>query len=413
MRESTLSAMSRDGDDVMSAQPQPQPAAPEPWQPWRLAALSLGQVVSWGILFYAMIVAAPVVAEDTGWPLALVTALFSAGLVTSAIAGVPVGHWLDAKGPRGVMTLGSALGAVGLIVVAGAPEPWLFGLGWLVAGTAQAATLYQAAFTVLARRYDLRRRGAMTILTLAGGLASTIFAPIVAGLLSVIDWRSTFLMLAGVLAVVTVPLHWFTLERRWAPLPTTAVAEVGPGVRAVLRSRRFWALEIGTLLLVAALYMVTLSVIPLYSEKGMDYGLAAWALGLLGAGQVAGRLLYIAIPRTSAPWVPLVATAATGAVALALMALTPGPTWLLIALAIVAGAVRGAQTLVQGSAVIERWGAATYGALNGVYAAPITIVAALGPALGPMAAAAVGGYGAMALIASGCALLAIVFARAS
>ena len=59
----------------------------------------------------------------------------------------------------------------------------------------------------------------MTIVTLAGGLASTVFAPIVAGLLTVLDWRTMFLVLAGTLLVLTLPLHWFFLERSWDPLP--------------------------------------------------------------------------------------------------------------------------------------------------------------------------------------------------
>jgi len=389
------------------------PRAAEPWQPWRLAALSIAQVVSWGILFYAMIVAAPVVAADTGWPLTVVTMLFSLGLIVSAIAGVPVGRWLDAHGPRDIMTIGSVVGAGGLVVVSAAPDPWLFGTGWVIAGAAQSAVLYQAAFTVLARRYTRRRRGAMTILTLAGGLASTIFAPIVAALLATVHWRATFLILAAVLAVVTIPLHGFTLERRWAPAPDRRSGEVAPSVRAVLRTRRFWALEIASLLLVTGLYMVTLAVIPLFTEKGMDYELAAWALGLLGAGQVAGRLLYVAVPHATAPWVPLAVTAALAAIALAALALVPGPDGLLVAIAIAAGAVRGAQTLVQGSAVIERWGAGGYGAINGVFAAPITIVAAIGPALGPAVAVALGGYGTMAIAAAGAALLAAVVARLS
>ena len=60
-----------------------------------------------------------------------------------------------------------------------------------------------------------------------------------------------------------------------------------------------------------------------------------------------------------------------------------------IAIGIVAGAVRGAQTLVQASAVADRWGTRNYGSINGVFAAPITAVTALGPALGPV----VGGWG--------------------
>ena len=63
--------------------------------PVRLAALSVGQVVSWGILYYALIVAAPAIADDTGWSLVTVTAAFSGGLVISALAGVVVGRLLD------------------------------------------------------------------------------------------------------------------------------------------------------------------------------------------------------------------------------------------------------------------------------------------------------------------------------
>lgn len=377
----------------------------EPWQGGRLAGLSVGQVISWGILFYAMIVAAPVVADETGWALPLVTALFSAGLVASALVGVPVGRLLDTRGPRAIMTIGSGVGSAGLVVVALAPDPLWFGAGWIIAGSAQAAVLYQAAFTVLTRRYRARRRGAMTILTLAGGLASTVFAPIVAGLLTVTDWRTAFLILAAFLAVTTVPLHWFTLEHRWDPLPQ-APDETAHTVAAVVRTRRFWALLLATLLLVIALYMVTLAIIPLFMEKGLGYELSAWALGLLGAGQVIGRLIYVAIPRSAAAWVPLVATSLLAAVALALLAVIPGPAWLLILVAVGAGAVRGAQTLVQGSAVAERWGSRSYGAINGVFAAPITIVAALGPALGPVAATAAGGYTAMSLLAAAVALCA-------
>lgn len=378
----------------------------------RLAALSIGQVISWGILFYALIVASPAIADDTGWPVALVTLSFSSGLIASAAAGVFVGRWLDARGPRLIMTIGSVVGPAGLIVVVIAPNLAVFTIGWVIAGFAQSAVLYQAAFTVIARRYGSRRRGAMTILTLAGGLASTVFVPIVASLLTVTDWRTTFLLLAGVLLVTTVPLHWFSLERRWRPIVHDGHANLHT-VSSVIRTRRFWMLEASMLALAAALFSVTLALIPLFTEKGMSYQLAALALGLLGAGQVIGRLLYVAIPHTAAPWIPLTATAGLSAVFLALLALVPGPPWLLISIGIAAGAIRGAQTLVQGSAVADRWGTHNYGAINGVVAAPITFVGAFGPALGPLLVLATGSYSTMAMIAVALAAISLAFARFS
>ena len=166
----------------------------------RLAALSIGQVVSWGILYYALIVAAPAIADETGWSVSSVMLCFSGGLIVSAVAGIVVGRRLDDRGPRLVMTLGAVLGTLGLVIVSAAPDLVVFTLGWVVCGLAQSAVLYQAAFTVIARRHGDARRAAMTIVTLAGGLASTVFAPVVAGLLGVLDWRATFLVLAAVTA---------------------------------------------------------------------------------------------------------------------------------------------------------------------------------------------------------------------
>lgn len=377
----------------------------------RLAALSLAQVVSWGILYYALIVASPAIALDTGWPLALITALFSLGLVVSAVAGVVIGRLLDSRGPRSVMTVGSAVSVVGFVIVACAPTPLVFALGWVVAGAASAAVLYQAAFTVIARRYGARRHGPMTIVTLAGGLASTVFAPLVAGLLTMTDWRTTFLILAGVLALVTIPIHAFTLERSWAPTAAASGTDAPHTTSTVLRTRRFWFLEISMVAATVALYSVTLAAIPLLTEKGLTFELAAVGLGLLGAGQVVGRLLFVVLPRSTAPWVPVAIVGVLSAASLVALALVPGPAWLLISVAVIAGAVRGAQTLVQGNAVADRWGTENYGAINGVFAAPITIAAALTPAVGPLLAGGIGSYAAMALVMAGVALVSAIFAR--
>lgn len=377
----------------------------------RLAALSVGQVVSWGILYYALIVAAPEIADDTGWPLVAVTSAFSGGLIVSAIAGVAVGRLLDERGPRIVMTLGSAVGAAGLVIVSFAGDLLVFAAGWVVCGLAQSAVLYQAAFTVITRRYGDRRRTPLTVLTLAGGLASTVFAPIVALLLGVLDWRTSFLVLAGVLAVITVPLHWTSLERSWPQPPDAHHAAPAHTVSSVIRTRRFWLLEVTMIVLTVALLSATLAGVPVFMEKGLTFELAALGLGLIGAGQVIGRLLFLVRPSGASPWVPVVAVALVGGLALAAFAAVSWPPWLLIGIGIVAGAVRGAYTLIQASAVADRWGTRNYGSINGAFAAPITIAAALTPAIGPAVAAGVGSFSGMVAIMAGAALAAVVTAR--
>jgi MFS family permease len=376
----------------------------------RLIALALGQIVSWGVLYYGLIVAASRIEAETGWPLALITTLYSISLVVSAICGIVVGRLLDRRSPRAVMTLGSVLGVAGFVVVALAPNLIVFTAGWVIVGIAESAVLYQAAFTVITRRHGDRRHTPLLILTLAGGLASTIFAPVTAGLLGVLDWHGTFLVLAGILAVVTIPVHWFSLEARWPP-----VEHERPGaqhtVASMLREPRFWFLELSTLAVYLALYSVTLTAIPVFTERGMSFDLAALALGLIGAGQVAGRLLFVAVPKRTAPWVVLSAVGLLSAISLLLLGVVPGPVSLLIVLGVLAGAIRGAQTLVNASAVADRWGTSNYGAINGVFAAPVTILTALAPAIGPLVAAAVGTFSGMALVMAGVALVGAIIAR--
>lgn len=377
----------------------------------RLAALSVGQVVSWGVLYYALLVSSTTIAEQTGWPLAAITACFSAGLIASALAGMVVGKLLDDVGPRLVMTAGSVVAVAGFVVVALAPNIPVFALGWVICGVGQAGVLYQASFTVITRRYGERRQGALTILTLAGGLASTIFAPINAALLTVLDWRITFLLLAAVVAVVTIPLHAFSLERRWPDRPPPHPDEDVHTVTTVLRSRRFWFLEITSIALMASIYCVTLNAIPLFTEKGFSFGLAAIALGLLGAGQVVGRLLFLLIPRGTKPWMPVMLVGILMTALLVLLAVVPGPVWLVVLVGILAGAVRGALTLINANAVSDRWGTRNYGSINGVYSAGTTIVGALTPAIGAVIAAGTGSFAAMALIMAGVAALAALLAR--
>ena len=285
-----------------------------------------------GASYYALPAAVRPISEDTGWDPALITGAFSAGLLLSAAAGVPVGRALDRVGP-------------------------------------------------------------LTVLTLIAGFTSTIFAPLTAALSNGIGWRAAFLVLAGLLGVITVPLHARYLNRSW----TSAQHGVNPAVvrhrvRDIRRSPEFIGLQGLMVLLCLGLYTVTLNIIPLLMEKGAGYATAAFGLGLIGAGQVGRRLIFSAIP--SGARLPVITVTAT--VAILVLALLPGPAALLIAAGMLAGAVRGCQTLLQATVVADRWGTAGLGTLQGAFAAPLTAATALAPAAGPAMAAWLGSYTNMA-----------------
>ncbi|MFG2234494.1 MFS transporter [Streptomyces sp. NPDC048723] len=370
-----------------------------------LPALCATQVTSWGILYYAFPVLGSRITADTGWSPAATTAAFSGALLVSAVAGIPIGRILDRRGPRAVMTAGSALGTLALLVIAAAPNLAAFSAGWLLAGVAMAATFYPPAFAALTRWWGPHRVRALTIVTLAGGLASTVFAPLTASLAEHLSWRATYAVLAAILAAVTIPAHALALRAPWpaAPPPPPAI-----GRTPVPRSRPFLLLAAAFTLSSFAMYAVVMGLIPLLTERGATPIQAAWALGLGGAGQTLGRTLYASLSARTSVTTRTATLIALGGATTAALALTPGPVPLLVILAVLAGVVRGNLTLLQATAVTDRWGTAQYGRLSGLLGAPAHIAAALAPWAGAVLAGPLGGHQNLFLLLAALSLVATI-----
>jgi len=379
-----------------------------------LVVLCVTEIVSWGVLYYAFPVLAPSIAVDTGWSVSALTGAFSASLIVSALVGIPVGRWLDRLGPRRVMTAGSVLAVPAIVLIATAPSFPLFVTGWVLAGIAMAGTLYAPAFAAVTRWWGSRRVTALTAVTLLAGLASTVFAPLTAALLGPLGWRDTYLVLAAVLAVVTIPAHLLGLRGHW-PAPESGRLD-GRAAHApadIVRSRAFRVLVVAVALATFAAYAVVVNQVPLLIARGLSTTEAAWALGLGGLGQVLGRLGYGRLARALSVRARTMAILAAAAATTLLLGILPGPTALLIAAAMLAGAARGVFTLLQATAISDRWGATHYGRLNGLLNAPAMVATALSPWAGAALAEVLGGYPAVFIVLAVLAALAATLTAGS
>jgi MFS family permease len=184
-----------------------------------VATLFVTETVTWGIVYYGFPVFLRPMEHDLGASRVAVTGAFSVGLGVSALAALPVGRWIDRHGARGVMTAGSCLATLLTFAWARVQSlPALYAV-WFGLGVAMAATLYEPAFAAIVSWFTRRRDRALLTVTLAAGLASTIFMPIEAWLLSRVGWRSAVMILAVVLGVITIPMHAVLLRRPPATLP--------------------------------------------------------------------------------------------------------------------------------------------------------------------------------------------------
>lgn len=375
-----------------------------------LIILCLTQVTSWGVLYYAFPVLAANITADTGWSTTSITAAFSLSLIVGALVGIPVGRRLDRYGPRRIMTAGSVVACVAIVGIALAPTLSLFYLGWILAGISMSAIFYQPAFAALTRWWGARRVTALTAVTLAGGLASTIFAPTTAWLNSQLDWRDTYILLAAVLGLITVPAHWFGLRGHW-PTPTGEIGRTQVGApREIVRSRAFFLLAAAMSLSAFALYAAMINIVALMLDRGYPPKIAAITLGIGGIGQVAGRLGYKRLSDLLSVRTRMAVIFGIGAGAVALQAGVAGPAWILIGLAVMAGAARGITTLLQATAITDRWGPVHYGRLSAVLGAPVMIAIAVAPVAGSALAHALGSYPTMFATLAGIAVLATTLA---
>jgi hypothetical protein len=347
---------------------------------WRgVCALGVAQIVSWGTLFYAVAVLAAPMERDLGVGDVLLFGAFTAGLFVSGLAAPVMGRRIDVAGGRGVLAFGSLTGALACLVLALAQAPWHMVTGWLLAGLAMSACLYDPAFATLHRAAGTHYRRAVTVVTLFGGFASTVFWPLSQYLLDTVGWRDALLVYALLHLAVCLPLHVFLTP---PPVDETAHAvEVRASVAPAHVPAAFaW---LAASLSIAAFLAAALSahLIGLLTARGLGPRDAVLVGSLIGPMQVAGRLMEMSFGARVSP--RAVGFLAFGLMALAL-ALLPfvGSAWILaLAYALLYGWSNGVMTIVRGTVPAELFGSRGYGALLGRLARPQFICKAAAPVM--------------------------------
>ena len=177
----------------------------EPWKIIRILAFT--QIVSWGMLYYAITILAPDIQRELGWRPEIVFGAFSWSLLIAGLASTPAGILLDRFGGRTVMCAGSLLAGAGLITLGITHSIIVYFAAWTILGVAMALTLYEAAFATINREFMSMARKGISIVTLSGGFASTVFWPLTLKLNTVVGWRDTFLIYGVVQLALCAPLH--------------------------------------------------------------------------------------------------------------------------------------------------------------------------------------------------------------
>ena len=370
-----------------------------------VAALAVTTTISYGVLFYAFSAILDPMRLKLRISATAATGALALASLTSAVLSVPVGRWLDIRGGRGLMTVGSILATAGMLAWSQAGSAIELYAAFVVIGVASAMVLYPPAFAIIvAVTAPQRRATALLGVTLVAGFASSIFIPTTGQLIQAFGWRHALAILAGLLGLATIPLHALAL-RHTRPQRSTPAAPQAANPTRVLRDGGFWLLATAFVLHSAALAVIGVHLVTYLTRLGHSPTTAASLTGLLGLLSVTGRVVMTVLRR----WLPIVGITAVIVSAQGVaVAILPAAGHSVLGTAgclIVFGLGFGIASLAKPAILLDRYGDHGYATIAGILGTPTTIAAALAP-LGAAALAAEAGYTTLILVAGAACLLA-------
>ena len=363
----------------------------QPYNPRLVAWLSLAQLISWGSIFYLFALLMEPLERELGLSRAQVSLAFSLALLVEGLMAYPVGRWIDRGHERAVLTAGSVLAGCGLAMLGQVTS--LVGLYavWMVLGVAMAGVLYSPAFALVTRRFAHDFRRAIITLTFLGGLASTVFIPLIAWLMSALGWRQTVLFLALLHWLVCAPLHVLVL--RAAPQPRPGAQTEGghapsdqlADVRQLLRSQPFLLIGLFVTLLMAVTVAIPAHLVSLLRENGLSQ---TWVIAMpaaIGVIQVLGRvLLYFFEHRMDLHKVNRLVPVLIPLGFLVLLLAPVLAQWQVVAVGLFVllyGLGNGMLTIVRGTAIAQYVSRSHVATLNGALGLPLALARAGAPLL--------------------------------
>lgn len=349
-----------------------------------LPAIGLGitQIMGYGTLMYAYAVLLPHMATDLGLSLSQIFGVLSAGLLFGGLVSPLSGHLTDRFGGRWVMVGGSVFAGFALIAMSFVTTWQQLFFTILLAEGAGMFVLYNVAFAAVARLdLSVPARRSISIITLFGGVASTIFWPLTLALFNAHGWQTTWMILGVAYLIVSLPIHALVFRGRERDAQATMQAQNAdwPELQGETRRRGMVWMVISFIFSGYIMGAVMTLWVANVQDLGHTAAMAALAGAVIGPFKTVGRFFEMLITRNMHPlstYLLALSLQFCGfAVLLSVGFTVPG---ILIAAAIY-GMGDGIKTIVRGTLPLALFGHKGYGARLGWIASVSMAVYATAP----------------------------------
>jgi len=272
--------------------------------------------------------------------------------------------------------------------------------------------LYTPVFAVVTRRFPDDFRRAIITLTFLGGLASTVFIPVSAGLIHSLGWRHALWVLAALHLLVCAPIH--ALQLRDAPRGMTRSTGTSASPAALVRSAPFLLIAVFSVGMMGVTAALPPHMISLLRGNGLD---ERWVIAIpagIGLFQVVGRVLLYFFEHhfdlhLANRLIPLLIP-----IGIATLLLGAGHPWAAVLFVLLYGMGNGMLTIVKGTAIAQYVNREHVASLNGALGLPTAIARAATPLVLGLLWNPDAGYAwglGLLLVMSGVAVFALLLAQ--
>lgn len=278
-----------------------------------VAAGGLLGCVAIGAMFSLPVFLRPIAAE-TGWSITGISSAMTVAFIAMAFGSMAWGSLSDRVGPRFVVLAGSVLLAASLALASRTTSLLAFQLVFGIFVGGSTAAIFAPMMACVTGWFDTHRSLAVSLVSAGMGMAPMTMAPLAAWLVTLHDWRTSLLIIAGLVAAIMIPTALLirrppALTGEEAPAASSEEAEPSMSLGEAVRSPQFITLMLTnffccathsgpifhTVSYAVACGIPLIAAVSIYSLEGLAGLGGRVAFGLLGDRFGAKRILVLGL----------------------------------------------------------------------------------------------------------------------
>ncbi len=259
-----------------------------------ISLLIYGMQYSFGIFFKPIL-------QEFGWTRAMTAGAYSLSWLVMGFGSVLMGGLNDKFGPRIVMSICGGIAGIGFMLMSRISTVWqLYVVYGIIIGTG--ISVWVPLMSIIARWF-VKRRTTMSGIVGAGiGIGTLIGAPVANSLISAFDWRSSYIILGGVLLVAIVGsaqlLRGEPKQMRQTAYGATAVSEEGHSqiekslsLSEAVNTRQFWLIVSMFFCFGISFQSIVAHLVPHITDLGITATSAATSMAAIGGVSIVSKVV--------------------------------------------------------------------------------------------------------------------------